>query len=136
MISPVGARLANHRNGRPHALHPPLGVREGAIFLSEGTGGQHHIGERGRLVKEDVLDDEEVERLDGHGGVVEVGLTEEGVLAHDVHGPDLARQDAFDHVGRLEARLRGGRGAPGALERGQVRFIEALVAGQRVGNAA
>ena len=44
-----------------HALHAPLGVGEGAVLLGEGRRGQEDVGQLGRLVHEEVLDDQAVE---------------------------------------------------------------------------
>ena len=74
------------------------------------------MGELRRLVEEEVLDHEEVELGEGLLRVVEVGLRQEGVLAHDVHRADPPVEAALDHVRHDEAGLGRRPDAPGALE--------------------
>ena len=47
------------RHHRPHPVDAPLGVGEGAVLLEERRARQEHVGELGRLVEEQVLDDEQ-----------------------------------------------------------------------------
>ena len=133
---PVRAAFARGRDGPAHALHAPLAVREGALALGKGAGGQHDIGDCGRLVQEEVLHDEEVERTQGLLGVMQVGLVEEWVLADDVERADVARGDALDHVGGAHPLRTRQDGLPRFLEARDGVGGVALVAGQGVGDTA
>ena len=93
---PVGPGLARWLDGLADSLDAALGVGEGAVLLGETGPRQDEVGQGGRLGQEDVLDQEEVEALQGPADVADVRVGDHGVLAHDVEGPDLS---AF---GRLE----------------------------------
>ena len=127
---PVGARLAGRREGLPHPLDAPLRVGEGALLLGERGRGEEHVRVLGRLVQEQVLDDDHVELRQRLLGVVEVGLREERVLADDVHRADPPVEPGLDHVGHREPRLGRRPDAPGPLEQGQRLGRVGLVAGQ------
>ncbi|KAF5033860.1 hypothetical protein DSECCO2_602250 [anaerobic digester metagenome] len=83
------------------ALDTPLGVRLGAVLLGVADGGQNDVGEFARLGHEDVLHDQELEVPEGLLDVVEVGIGEHRVLAHDVHRLDLTGLvgEDVDHLG-------------------------------------
>jgi hypothetical protein len=82
------------------------------------------MGPLRRLVHEEVLHHEAVELAESLLGMVEIGLGEQRVLAHHVHGADPAVEAALDHLGDHEPR-RGGRPAPPDA-------LEAVEAGRRV----
>jgi hypothetical protein len=110
-------------------IHRPL-------LLGERRRGQEHVGVLGRLVKKEVLDDQDVELTDRLLRVVEIGLREQRVLAHHVHGPDLAGQAPLDHLGHHATGRARRANAPALFEpRERVRRV-ALVAGQIRGDAA
>ena len=69
----------------PHPLDAPLGVGERAFLLRERRCRQHDIGQLSCLVHEDVLDDEEVELVEGCLCMGEIGFGQQRVLADDVH---------------------------------------------------
>ena len=56
---PVRPRLARRLDGLAHALHAALGVGERALLLGEGGRGQEDVSALGRLVQEEILDDQE-----------------------------------------------------------------------------
>ena len=66
----------------------------------------------------------------------EVGLGQQRIFADDVHAADAAAQDVLDHVGRAHALFGGRLRAPFGGELLQHLGDVALVAGQRVGDAA
>ena len=133
---PVGPRGARRLDELAHPLHAALAVGERALLLGEGGRGQHDVRDLRRLVHEEVLHDQEVERAQQFGRVGQVGVGEGRVLAHDVHAADVALGDGLDHVGGPHALLGRQRAPPGALETGQVGGRVVLVARQRVGHAA
>ena len=142
MISPVRARLARRVEHLAADLHAPVGVRVGALLLEERGGGQHDVGELGRLGEEDVLHDEELERGERLADLVDVRVREERVLAHHVHPAHAALERAADDLGDGQARLGVELAAPRRAEllvRGRV--VDALVVGEhhrdqaRVGGA-
>ncbi|KAF5042192.1 hypothetical protein DSECCO2_515170 [anaerobic digester metagenome] len=98
---PVFLRLPWRVLGLLPALDTPLGVRLGAVLLGVAGGGEHHVGEVARLGQEDVLDDQELEVLEPFLDVVEVGVGEHRVLAHDVHRFEFAGfvGEDVDHLG-------------------------------------
>ena len=71
------------------ALDSPLGVRLGAVLLGVAGCREHHVGELGGLGQEDVLHDQELEVPEPLLDMLDVGVGEHRVLAHDVHRPDL-----------------------------------------------
>ena len=71
-------------------LHSAIRVGEGAALLERRGGGQDHVGELGCLGEEDVLHHQEVELAEALAHLVDVRVREEGVLAEDVHAPDVA----------------------------------------------
>ena len=58
----------------------------------------------GGLVHEEVLDHQEIELADRLLGVVQVGLGEQGILAHDVHRARLPGEGPLDYLGDDAAR--------------------------------
>jgi len=97
-------------------LHAALAVGEGAVLFSETGRWQHHVGDFGRFVQEDVLHHQEREPLDRFAGMVQVRLGQQRVLADDVHGPDLTGQRALDDLGGAQPLFgRDGR-SPGRNE--------------------
>ena len=133
---PVGPGLLRRRQRLTHALDAPLAVGEGAVLLGEGRGGQEDMSALGRLVKEEILDHEAVELAHGLLGVVEVGLGQQRILAHHVHGPDAAVEAALDHLGDHEPLLSWRPHPPGSLEAIEARRGVIGVARQVGGNAA
>ena len=87
-------------------------------------------------MQEDVLHDEEVEPLDRLAGVRQIRFGQQRVLADDVHAADAALEDRFDHVGGAQTFFCRQRRAPGRAEAGEHIGDKALIAGQRVGDAA
>ena len=63
---PVGTRLARGRQHRPHAADPALGVGDGAVLFTPGSGRQGHVGmAQGFGVREGLLDHHELGPLQG-----------------------------------------------------------------------
>ena len=135
---PVGAAVSPGFHCLADALHPPFAVGEGAVLLGKAGGGQHHVGNLGRLVHEDVLHHQELQVLEQFGGLVQVRLAEQGILAGDVHGPDaVVLPNGLDDLGYDQAANAGQwLAAPRLLEAFQDLGAVALVAGQVVGDAA
>ena len=134
---PVGAALVRRLHGLAHALHAALGVGEGAVLLRVAGGGQEHVRVLARLGHEDVLHDQEVQALQRLAHVVGVRVGERRVLAHDVHGLELAEHGHVEHLRYAQAHLLGHGHAVGLGEaRPRVRVVHAGIAGQRVGQRA
>ena len=81
---PVGPGLPRRIDGLTHALRPPLGVAERAVFLSKTRGGQDDVGQRGRLREEDLLHDQELEFPQALNHQRLIRLAERGIFAHHV----------------------------------------------------
>ena len=89
------------RLGRHDLAHPrdaPLGVGERAVLLEEGRARQEHVRELRRLVQEQVLNDDALQRLHGACDVMRVGVRLDEVLALHVHGPEGAIERRLEHV--------------------------------------
>ena len=84
---PVGPGLAHRRDGLAHQEDPALGVAEGAVFLGKGRAGEDDGGVFGRLGQEDVLDDEDIQVLQGRFHVAQVRVGDQGVFARRHRGP-------------------------------------------------
>ena len=112
----VGPRLAGWLEHRLHELDPPLGVRERAFLFEEGRRRQDHVRVGRGLVGEDVLADEEVERLERAGDVCAVGVGLGDVLAEDVHRLQLAGDGGVEHLRHLVAGAPRELDPPGRLE--------------------
>ena len=113
----VGLGRAGRLDRRRDQLDPALGVGERAGLLQEGRRGQDHVGELGRLVLEDLLDDQEVERLHRGQHVLGVGIGLGDVLAEDVHRLQPAVDGGVEHLRDGVALVAGEIHAPGLLER-------------------
>ena len=100
----VVARLARRLDRLAHPLHPTLAVRHGALGLAPcRRGGQHHVGELGGLREEEILHDEQVERLEQMASMQHVGLALRGVLAHDVERSELPAVHRLEHRREVHA---------------------------------
>src|SRR5439155_18514396 len=71
-------------------LDPPLGAGERPLLFEARRGGQDDVGVAAGLAEEDVLDDEEVELLQGTADVVRVRIDVLYLLAEEVHCFELA----------------------------------------------
>ena len=98
------------------ALHATVGVGVRALLLHVRAGGKDHVGELGRLGEEDVLHDEELERRKRLADLVDVGVRQEGVLAHHVHPADPAVEHRVHDLGDGQAPLRIQVAVPHRLE--------------------
>jgi len=109
----VGLRAAGRRDRGRDELQTPLGVRERPLLLQEGGGGEDHVGELRGLGLEDVLADEELERLERLDDVVRVGVRLRDVLAEDVHRLESPATAASKSAGSCSpSRARAGRPTP------------------------
>ena len=136
---PVGAAVAHRRDGLAHALHAPLAVGKGAVFLRKAGGRQDHIGQLRGFVHENILHHQEVQTAEQLIGAIEVGFTEQGILAGDIHGANsVVPFHGFHHLGYDQTGGVGNTtgGTPGVAEPHQRIGTQTLVTGQRVGQTA
>ena len=87
---PVLLRLARHRHGGAAHLHAAVGVGDGAVLLGEGGGWQDDVGKGRCLGHEDVLHHQYVKIGQRRAGMLLVRVRHRRVLAHDIHGLDVA----------------------------------------------
>ncbi len=127
-----GARW--RRDGRPHALDPPLRVGDRALRLGPcGRGREDDVRELRGLRQEQVLDDEEVEALEQPDGPLLVRLGLDRVLADAVDRGQVAALHGVEHARQVPAALRRDRHAPLGVElRAQRVVLDVLEAGQAV----
>ena len=134
----VGARVARRRRSRRRTSW----MRRSAfvnvpVFSRNAEAGQDDVGVVRRLGLEDVLADEEVERLERVDDVrrVRVGLRD--VLAEDVHRLQRAGDRRVEHLRDLQPRAARQRDAPARLERlRDLLVVDPPVAGVGVGQRA
>ena len=133
----VGPRRPGRLDSRLDELDPALGVRERAGLLEERRGGQDHVRVLRRLVLEDVLADEEVERLERRLDVLRVRVGLGDVLAEDVHRLEVARHGRVEHLRDLHPALALHRHAPALLEAPRDLLVgDRPVGGERVRQGA
>ena len=98
---PVLLRLAGHRHGGAAHLHAAVGVGDGAVLFGKGGGWKDHVGKGRRLGHEDVLHHQNVEIGQRRARMFLVRVRHRRVLAHDVHGLDVA---VIGGIGDLDDR--------------------------------
>ncbi len=92
------------------------------------------MGIPGRFRREDVLDDEKVKLLQGRLGPGHVGIAEDGIFPHDVHGADLAGPGRLHHLQDREPPIVGQGSSPLLFKKGPHLLLRnPLVAGEVVG---
>ena len=132
-------RLARRVERLAHALDAALGVRDGAVGLApRGRARQDHVGELGRLRREDVLHDEEVEAAEQAADAVRVGVGLGRVLADDVAVLQLPGLHAVEHLREVPAVAIADRHAVGLREllAGLMVVLDVLEARQAVRDCA
>ena len=131
----VVAGFARRLDRLAHPLHPPLAVRHRAFGLAPcSRGRKHHVGELGGLREEEILHDEQVERLEQMTGVQHVGLALRGVLAHDVERCELPAVHRLEHRRQVHAVARRDGGVIRGVEpaAGLAVGLDVLEAGELV----
>ena len=122
--------LLHHRT---HAVHAALGVGEGAVLLEERGAREEHVREGRRLVEEQVLHDEDLQRLERVLDVVGVGIRLGDVLAVHEQALEGAAGSFVEHVGNAQARLTAELDLPLLLEQLARRLVgDVAVAGELV----
>ncbi len=135
----VVLRVPGRIEGLAHTLDTPLAVGDRALGLERRhRSRKHHVRHLRGPGHEDVLDDQDVARLQEALGAVHVGFGRSGVLADHVESAEVAMLHRLEHLGEVLAVLRDDGHAPGRLETragGRV-LLDVLKAGELVGNGA
>jgi hypothetical protein len=101
----VGLRLPGRVDGLVGDVDGAVGVREGPELLPPGRGGEHDVGERGGLGREDVLDDEEQPLLaEQRADAVQLGQRDRGVGGGDPEHADRALLGVAEDLHRVCGR--------------------------------
>ena len=135
---PVGPRLARQLEERPLARDAPLGVGDRAVLLAPRGGGQTHMREIDRVVRRDILgDDQQLQRRQRLAHGVGARQADGRIGAHHPQRLDAARGDRVEHLHGLQALGFSEIGCiPEAAHAIALGRRVAHVRGQHVGEAA
>ena len=112
---PVRLGLSLKRHGRVKGLDPSLHVGKGAPFFSKGSAGKNHMSKPGRFRFQDVLNDQELQLLQGIAHPGRCGKGPNRVFPHDVERLETAPFRLCDHAEKIEPGIRGQEGMPRPL---------------------
>ena len=128
---PIRPGLAGSLENRTPDLYAAIRVGVAAELLQVRAGRQDDVGELGRFGEEDVLDDQEVEVGERLADLVDVGIGEKRILAHDVHALDVTRESSPGDLDHGEALGWRQLALPGGLEASaDLGILDGLVVGE------
>ena len=77
---PIRTTIANRIQCLTHQLYPPFAISESTLLFGKRGTGQHHIGYLRRFRHEDILDYQELSRLQTMSAMTDIRIRERRVL--------------------------------------------------------